>query len=108
MSESSIDLQPPASFPPLAEPAVFSNGTTEVETLQREVTGRWLDEVHPHLGTRPGGFDRFHQMVQNGRATHRKGNLTFLHHKEHQQVENCMAPLARDGKTVDMIAVCSV
>jgi hypothetical protein len=181
MSQSSIDLQPTASFPPPAEPAVSSNGITwtecdpaadrtgwnprirrfyeywlsiappgalpgrqnwdpldipdlmsriwlldvvreaarlrfryrlvgtkEVETLQREVTGRWLDEVHPHLSVRPGGFDRFHQVVQSGRATHRRGHLTFVHHKEHQEVENCMAPLARDGKTVDMIAVCSV
>ena len=35
------------------------------------------------------------------------GALQFLH-RDHRIVENCMAPLARDGETVDMIAVCSV
>jgi PAS domain-containing protein len=83
-------------------------GTKEVETLQREVTGQWLDEVQPHLRDRPGGFERFFYMVEHGRATYRTGRVSFMHHRDHRIVENCMAPLARDGQTVDMIAVCSV
>jgi hypothetical protein len=83
-------------------------GTKEVETLEREVTGRWLDEVHPHLKQRPHGFARFLHIVNHGAATYRKGHLTFLHQKDHQIVEICMLPLARDGSTVDMIVVCSV
>lgn len=83
-------------------------GTKEVETLQREVTGLWLDEVHPYLRQAPGGFDRFLHMVQHGQATYRTGRVAFVHHRDHRVVENCMAPLARDGANVDMIAVCSV
>jgi PAS domain len=83
-------------------------GTKEVETLQREVTGRWLDEVHPHLNETPSGFARFNAIAAEGKATYRKGPVTFVHHKDDRIVENCMLPMARDGALVDMIAVCSV
>jgi hypothetical protein len=83
-------------------------GTKEVATLQREVTGQWLDEVQPHLRDRHGGFDRFLHMVEHRRATYRHGGVSFVHHKDHRTVENCMTPFARDGETVDMIGVCSV
>jgi hypothetical protein len=83
-------------------------GTKEVETLKREVTGQWLDEVHPKLRNRPGDLARYRGMVESGRATYRKGIVTFAHDPDHRMVENCMVPMARDGETVDMIAVCSV
>ncbi len=83
-------------------------GTKEVETLQREATGQWLDDVQPHLRERPGGFDRLLHIVESGQATYRTGPVRFTHRSDHRIVENCMVPLARDGRTVDMIAVCSV
>ncbi len=83
-------------------------GTREVTTLQREVTGRWLDEVHPHLKETPNGFARFRHIAEKGKATYRKGRVTFVHHKDDRMVENCMVPMARDGSRVDMIMVCSV
>lgn len=83
-------------------------GTKEVETLQRDVTGQWLDDVHPHLRQAPNGFARFHHIANEGKATYRKGQVSFLHHKDHRIVENCMLPMARDGTHVDMIAVCSI
>jgi hypothetical protein len=83
-------------------------GTREVQTLQREVTGRWLDEVHPHLKATPNGFARFEYISDKGKPTYRKGPVTFVHHKDDRIVENCMLPMARDGAVVDMIAVCSV
>jgi hypothetical protein len=83
-------------------------GTKEVETLQREVTGHWLDEAHPHLVETRCGFRRFIFMAESGQATYRKGEVNFTHHQDHRVVENCMVPLARNGSSVDMIAVCSV
>ena len=83
-------------------------GTKEVETLQREVTGQWMDDVHPLLKENPKLLERFHFMVTTGQATYRKGTINFNHKREHEAVENCMAPLAGDGRTVDMIAACSV
>jgi PAS domain-containing protein len=83
-------------------------GTKEVETLQREVTGMMFDEVHPHLRGQGEAFGRFEQMSRDGIATYRLGRVVAVHHKEHQIVENCMVPLARDGSTVDIIVGCSV
>ena len=83
-------------------------GTKEVETLEREVTGEWLDDVHPRLKENPGLLDRYRFMVEQGKLTYRNGFVNFSHKREHVRVENFMAPLARDGRTVDIIAACSV
>lgn len=83
-------------------------GTKEVETLQREVTGQWFDDVHPRLKENPAHLERYRYMVENGQPTYRKGLVNFAHKREHAQVENCLVPLARDGRTVDIIAACSV
>jgi hypothetical protein len=83
-------------------------GTKEVETLQREVTGQWFDDVHPRLKENPAHLERYRFMVESGQPTYRKGGVNFAHKREHEHVENCIVPLARDGKTVDMIAACSV
>lgn len=83
-------------------------GTKEVESLEREVTGQWLDDVHPRLKDNPALLDRFHFMVADGQPTYRKGPVNFVHKREHDLVENCMVPLAQDGRTVDIIAACSL
>ena len=83
-------------------------GTREVQTLEREVTGRWLDEAHPHLKETPSGFARFNHIAETGKPTYRKGRVLFIHHKDDRIVENCILPMARDGALVDMIAGCSV
>ncbi len=44
----------------------------------------------------------------SGVATYRKGTVRLTHHKDHQIVENCIVPLARDGKTVDILVACSI
>jgi hypothetical protein len=53
-------------------------------------------------------LERFHFMVANGQPTYRKGKIHFSHKREHENVENCMVPLARDGRAVDIVAACSV
>ncbi|MBI3710514.1 MAG: PAS domain-containing protein [Proteobacteria bacterium] len=83
-------------------------GTKEVESLEQEVTGRWFDEVHGAPTGKPATYLRFNHIVANRVATYRKGPVMLIHHRDHQTVENCMVPLARDGATVDMIMACSV
>jgi hypothetical protein len=83
-------------------------GTKEVETLQREVTGQMFTDVHPHLTEDSQAFGRFNETALSGAATYRKGPVVAIHNKEHQTVENCIVPLARDGSTVDIIVACSV
>jgi hypothetical protein len=83
-------------------------GTKEVETLQREVTGMMLEDVHPHLRGEPEVFGRLEETALRGLSTYRRGRVVARHHKEHLNVENCLVPLARDGRTVDIVVGCSV
>ncbi len=83
-------------------------GTKEVATLQREVTGQLFEEVHPRLRDKPDAFERYNESAVSGVATYRKGTVRLTHHKDHQIVENCIVPLARDGKTVDILVACSI
>jgi len=83
-------------------------GTREVQTLGRDPTGEWLDDVHPVLKTTPARIARYVFVVETGRPTWRRGNVTFIHDKDHQIVENIVLPMARDGRSVDMLFCCSV
>lgn len=83
-------------------------GTKEVETLQREVTGAWFDDVHTRLKENPAHLDRYRFMAMRALPTYRNGAVNFAHKREHAHVENCIVPLARDGRNVDILAACSV
>jgi hypothetical protein len=67
-----------------------------------------FDEVHPHLRGTGEAFGRLDEVALRGVATYRHGRVVAIHHKEHLDVENCVVPLARDGRTVDIILACSV
>jgi hypothetical protein len=83
-------------------------GTKEVETLQREVTGMFFDEVHAHPHDKRETYGRFSEAVNGQIASYRKGNLVAIHKQEHVLVENCLVPMARDGRTVDLLIGFSV
>lgn len=83
-------------------------GTREVQTLGRDPTGEWLDDVHPVLKTNPERLARYVFVAQTGKPTWRRGHVSFIHDKDHQIVENVVLPLARDGAAVDMLFCCSV
>jgi hypothetical protein len=72
------------------------------------VTGQWFDDVHPRLKQNPAHLDRYRHMAESGRPTYRKGVVNFAHKREHARVENCLVPLALDGRSVDIIAAGSV
>src|SRR5512135_2054733 len=48
-------------------------GTETVRSLGREVTGEWLDEVHPALIANPQSRERFRFMAETGCPTWRRG-----------------------------------
>lgn len=83
-------------------------GTGVVWSYGREPTGQWLDEVQPLYFREPTVFDRFRFMVGTGRPTWRRGATRWDRDASHQRVENCLVPLARDGRTVDMIFAIAV
>ena len=77
-------------------------GTELVRAFGREVTGCWLDEVHPEIAN-PEPRERFRYMVETGQATWRRGAPLWPRQPDHRTVESCIAPLAADGRTVDKI-----
>jgi hypothetical protein len=78
-------------------------GTTLVRSLNREVTGQWLDEIQPETVYNQTVRDRYRFVVEAGRPTWRQGRSFWDRDPLHRTVENCLAPLAADGKTVDII-----
>ncbi len=83
-------------------------GTEMVRSLGREITGQWLDEVHPALIANPQSRERFRFMAETGRATWRRGLPLWTHDPKHQMIETLIVPLAEDGRTVDKMLAVSV
>jgi hypothetical protein len=78
-------------------------GTSIVQALKREVTGQWLDDVHPKLKTETTLLDRYRRIVLYGEPSWRRGRPFFSHDPIWPEVENLMLPLATNGHTVDTI-----
>jgi hypothetical protein len=83
-------------------------GTEMVRSLGREVTGTWLDEVHPELIANPEPRDRLRFAVEQAAATWRRGPPLWMRDRRHRTIETCIVPLAADGVTVDKLLAFSV
>jgi hypothetical protein len=83
-------------------------GTALVRSMNREVTGQWLDEAQPETALNPVLRDRFRFIVGTGRPSWRRGPSLWDRDPLHRMIENCFAPLAADGETVDKIMGLSV
>jgi hypothetical protein len=83
-------------------------GTEMTRSVQRELTGTWLDESQPESARNVDLRDRYRFILETGRATWRRGPTMWLRDPAHRLVENLLAPLASDGRTVDKIIGFSV
>ncbi|HVH80712.1 MAG TPA: PAS domain-containing protein, partial [Stellaceae bacterium] len=83
-------------------------GTDITRSVQRELTGTWLDESQPSAWCNPQLQDRYRFMLDTKQATWRRGPVIWERDPTHRFVENCLAPLATDGETVDKIIAVSV
>jgi len=83
-------------------------GTDITRSVQRELTGRWVDEAQSEAWRNPNLRDRYRFILETGQATWRRGRVLWERDPTHRFVENCLAPLATDGKTVDKIIAVSV
>jgi len=83
-------------------------GSDMVRSIGYEVTGRWLDEVHPLSVKEPRSRDRFRLVADQGRPTWRRGLPQWARQPEFKLVESLILPLAADGRTVDKIIALSV
>lgn len=78
-------------------------GTKIQEIAGQSLTGRLLDDVHPHLRSEPEYADRYLVPAREGVAVWARGKPLFLIEPPHGNTEILVLPLARDGKTVDML-----
>jgi len=83
-------------------------GTAEVRVLGADLTGQWLDEIHSETWDDPAVQDRLRYIAEMGRPTWACSPVLWGPDRSHQLIENCLLPLAADGRTVDMILACSV
>jgi hypothetical protein len=83
-------------------------GTDITRSVQRELTGWWLDEAQPQSIKNPNLRDRYRFILETGQATWRRGQTLWDRDPNHRLVENCLAPLATDGATVDKIIAVSM
>jgi hypothetical protein len=83
-------------------------GSDMVRSIGREVTGAWVDEIHPELLANPQSRERFRFMAETGSATWRRGLPLWTRDPKHRIIETCMVPLACDGRTVDKMLAVSV
>jgi len=83
-------------------------GTEIVRSVQRELTGQWLDEAQPESVSNPTLSNRYRFIVETGQPTWRRGATLWSRDRQHRCVENCLVPLASDGATVDKILAMTV
>jgi hypothetical protein len=83
-------------------------GTDITRSVQRELTGLWLDEAQPESVQNVNLRDRYRFIMETGQATWRRGPTLWHRDPTHRLVENLLAPLAADGATVDKIIAVSV
>jgi hypothetical protein len=83
-------------------------GTSVVQSVERELTGRWLDEAQPEVVATPMAHDRYRFVAETGRPAWRRGPNYWKRDPKQRTIENCMVPLAVDGVTVDRIFAVSV
>jgi hypothetical protein len=83
-------------------------GTDITRSVRRELTGLWLDEAQPESVQNVDLRDRYRFILETGQATWRRGRTLWDRDPTHHVVENCLAPLATDGVTIDKIIAVSV
>jgi hypothetical protein len=83
-------------------------GSEMVRVIGQEVTGRWLDEVHPSSVNEVNSRQRFRAVAELGRPTWRRGAPRWAREPDFHSVESLLLPLAADGRRVDKIIAVSV
>jgi hypothetical protein len=76
-------------------------GTDYVRMMGSDLTGRYLDEVHPSF---PGPIrEQYVELAEYGRPAYRKGHVMRAAMQRDFVIERLALPLARNGIDVDMI-----
>jgi hypothetical protein len=82
-------------------------GTEHARLSGRDVTGRWMDEVHPDLAALDV-YPQWVAVVERAEIGYRRGSPLFPTQDEYEGSERLLLPLARDGVEVDMVLAMTV
>jgi hypothetical protein len=84
-------------------------GTRIVDAHARDLTGLWLDEVHPEFTPGSDLYREYIGVIESGRPSHRRGEPIFIVNADKfAELERILLPLAQDGRTVDMLLAATV
>ncbi len=82
-------------------------GTEQVRAMERDFTGRFLDEVHPRfLGS--ATYPQYVAAAEDAEIGYFRGPPAFHISKDYVAIERLILPLARDGRTVDMLLAITI
>jgi hypothetical protein len=84
-------------------------GTEHLLVFGRDYTGAWLDEVHPGFANSPA-YPQYLAAVEEGRVGYRRGHTLRAPSlpRRYRGIERLLLPLARDGRTTDMLLAISI
>jgi hypothetical protein len=80
-------------------------GTSIVNAIGFDPTGRWLDEAHAHVRENTNFFARYERVAEKKIASRRTGRASLWSHNDYRTIENVLLPLATDGSQVDIIMI---
>ena len=75
-------------------------GTGQTRVMERDLTGRWLDDTHEEFRATANHADLV--AVARGAIRYTRGAPEYPVEKSHASMERLLLPLARDGASVDM------
>ena len=82
-------------------------GTEHVRVSGRDVTGRWMDEVHADA-TKVEIYEQMIDAAERGAVGYRRGPPLFPQQANFSETERLLLPMARNGREVDMLLAITV
>jgi hypothetical protein len=82
-------------------------GTEQVRAMERDLTGRFLDEAHPSF-VGSASYPQYVAAAERGQPGYRRGAPSFHLNKDYVALERLLLPLGRDGRNVDMLLAITV
>ena len=88
-------------------------GTENVREMERDYTGRWIDEANPGFLASPI-YPQFVAAVERGQVAYRNGpphhhvRSDYVAMKDYITIERVLLPMARDGRVVDLLLAISI
>jgi hypothetical protein len=82
-------------------------GTEQVQAMERDLTGRFLDEAHTSFVTSVS-YPQYVAAAERAEIGYRRGPPVFHLNKDYVALERLLLPLAKDGATVDVLLAITV